>query len=245
MGTSKNRKSLFEFKQFSVSDATNSMKIGTDGVLLGAWCSISDHTTAWDVGTGTGLIALMIAQRGASRIKAIEINEAAYREACLNVASSPWSGRVEVVHGDINEIAWTNDCTPDLIVSNPPFFNEALMSPDIDRRSVRHEQQLSFRQLFDIASKKLSPDGTLSVVAPASRFEELKFESALAGLAISRATFVRTVETKNPKRVLIEFVRSSSMRHQTSAGFLTIRRSDGSLSEEYRRLVSEFYTILN
>lgn len=227
---------VFRFRRFDVRHERSAMKVGTDGVLLGAWCSLPADASVWDVGAGTGLIALMLAQRGAGRVEAIEIDAVAAEEARHNVALSPWPGIVNVVTGDFTEVEGSLPA-PDLIVSNPPFFNEALQSPEQMRATARHEGSLTFGTLFDIAAERLTPDGRLACIAPAPRVQELLFEATLRRLSLHRLTNVATVAGKAPKRVLLEFGRQASATDDTT---LTIR-SDGKYTDEYRRLTSDFY----
>ena len=178
---------VFRFKQFSVDDSRSAMKIGTDGVLLGAWANCGGAATVVDVGTGTGLIALMMAQRYAdARVLAIDVDNAACEDARANVAASPWTGRVTVIEGDV--LGWIPDDStgrPLCIVSNPPFFTEALRSPDTARALARHGCGLGVESLIEWASGVMTgSDDSLSFIAPAGRDDELHFQLSLRRLAL-------------------------------------------------------------
>ena len=152
-------KSVFRFKRFELANEKSAMKIGTDGVLLGAWADVSNARTAWDVGCGTGLITLMLAQRTDNMdIIGIEIDSDAAEESSANVRASEWSRRVRVVYDDVlkcyNELP-----VPDLIVSNPPFFKNALKAHGLARNSARHDDTLSYADLIRVASESLSVYG--------------------------------------------------------------------------------------
>ena len=157
----------FDFKQFSVEQSGAAMKVGTDGVLLGAWVALPDEGGAvLDIGTGTGLLALMVAQRSAeSRIVAVEIEPQAAEQAAANVAASRWSERIEVVCADVRD--YSPSGTFDLIISNPPYFSASLHSPDAARNLARHSDTLSLGALASAAVRMLSPRGRLAVVLPA------------------------------------------------------------------------------
>lgn len=229
---------MFRFKQFEIRDELSAMKIGTDGVLLGAWADVGEATTILDVGTGTGLVALMAAQRNKRAIiEGIDIVEAAAAEARQNVASSPWSGRITILHSDIRHYA--TDKRYDHIVSNPPFFLSALHSPDVARTTARHTTTLTYDNLVTAAERLLRPNGILSVVLPtdcAMQFRRVAFER----LWLKRITDVVTREGEVPKRTLMEFKLTAAPlmpRHNT----LTIHHANGSYTEQYRRLTEEFY----
>lgn len=214
------------------------MKVGTDGVLLGAWVDLSRAERIWDVGTGTGLIALMLAQRSASaQITAVEIDAAASAQARGNVAQSPWPDRIEVVEGDIRALADTLP-GPDMIVSNPPFFTNALCPTDGARSTARHDSTLPLRDLMQIAARVLTPDGSIALIIPADRSDDAVVEATMAGLSPWRITAVRTTPAKSPKRVLMQFGRRGSDIVRDDR---CIQDASGCYSDWYRRLTHDFY----
>ncbi|MCI9607797.1 MAG: methyltransferase [Muribaculaceae bacterium] len=237
MGTNINREPVFRFKQFEVRDCVGAMKVGTDGVLVGAWCPVAGIERAVDAGTGTGLIALMLAQRGVRRITAVEVNEQAAAEALSNVHSSPWSSCIEIMNADISLLD-IRELKPQLIVSNPPFFNETLHSPDQARCAARHEGSLSFDSLLKMAGEALDDDGALVFISPADREKDIIFSAAMRRMQLQRQTFVHTVATKPPKRILWQFGKRVCAPEMST---LTIRQQNGEYSEEYRFLTSQFY----
>lgn len=244
MGNNRKRNNIFHFKQFDVADAAGAMKIGTDGVALGAWCAVNRGARVWDAGCGTGLIALMTMQRGASAAVGFEIDAAAALEARANMAASPWGEFMEVCDGDFAAAALARNDLPDLIVSNPPFFTETLQSPDRSRAVARHEGSLSYKTLLDVASAKLASGGALCVVAPAQRLAELDFMGELAGMHLRRATFLTSTEWREPKRVLLEWRRELPPSGQAERHTLAIRHSaadGGDYTADYAALTREFY----
>ena len=234
--------SRFDFKQFTIHQDACAMKVGTDGVLLGAWVEISGATRIWDVGAGTGLISLMLAQRSPSaRISAVEIDAAAASQARGNAEDSPWSARIEVVEGDIRSVADTLP-RPELIVSNPPFFTNALLPADSARCAARHDSTLPMRDLMQLAASALTPAGTLAVILPADRTDDAVAEAAMAGLSPYRITAVRTTPVKVPKRMLMQFSRSGG---EISREDHYIQEAPGHYSDWYRNLTLDFYLRLH
>jgi tRNA1Val (adenine37-N6)-methyltransferase len=229
---------MFRFKQFTVCDERSAMKIGTDGVLLGAWADIEGDSRILDVGTGTGLIALMLAQRNASaEIVGVDISHEAIEEARDNFLNSPWAKRLSVTEGDV--CSFESNEKFDHIVSNPPYFVDSLHSPDAVRAMARHADTLPYEALVSAAERLLMPGGRLSVVLPtecAAAFRRVAFERVW----LSRITDVITREGEAPKRTLMEF-QLSDKPLMPCADSLTIQAKDGSYTTEYRHLTAEFY----
>lgn len=192
----------FQFKKFTVSQERCAMKVGTDGVLLGAWARGGRRVL--DIGTGTGLIALMMAQRfPQAEIDAIEIDHDAAVQAAENVAYSPFVDRIRVSETSLQNFKPTTHYN--IIVTNPPFFAHSLRSPSESRSLARQTDSLPFSTIFSFATEYLAPDGELSAVIPSDYLDEVSQEAFLRGMFLSRQYNVRTVERKPVKRCLVAF----------------------------------------
>ncbi len=237
MSRNPNRESRFHFKQFSISDSVSAMKIGTDGVLLGAWAARTESVNRiLDIGTGTGLIALMLAQRFENAlITALEIDPAAAEEAMENVSLSPWHDRVRVVNADFKQ--WKTSEQYDLIVSNPPFFTTGLRASDQQRANARHTDTLTCSDILSRTSDLITSSGHLCLITPADISDTILFESALGRLNLVRKCDVKTIEGKIPIRTLWDF---SPIDSQPEVSSITIRTKTG-YSDEYRNLTAGFY----
>ena len=244
---------FFKFKQFTVWHDRCAMKVGTDGVLLGAWTPYTIHHTPYtntparvlDIGTGSGLIALMLSQRFPTAIiDAIDIDEAAVAQARDNFAASPWSDRLHAHHISLQD--YTNDqrlTTNDkynLVVSNPPFFTDSLKNPDAARRLARHTDTLSLDELFACAADLLTDDGLFSLILPAdSKSQILNLKSQmLNGFHLSHLTRVYPKPGKPVKRLLMTFTKKESPLIEDS---LFIESESSHRSPEYSTLTAEFY----
>lgn len=237
----KNREQTFRFKQFSLSNSLSAMKVGTDGVLLGSWAQMPDNVMSRkviDVGCGTGVIALMIAQRYPDvEVTCIDISPDAVGECAGNISCSPFSQRVMALQADFMQFE-SND-RYDLIVSNPPFFTEVLHSPDAQRAAARHDDSLPLSSLMRGSVALLSAAGRLALVLPAGRDDEALFEGSLAGLYPVRRCRVCTREGKPPRRTLWEFsLKSGALCHDSQ---LFIQDINGNFTDEYISLVKDFY----
>lgn len=232
------RKGPFQFKQFSVAHDRSTHKIGTDGVLLGAWADVSNVQYILDVGTGTGVIALMMAQRTAEPvlIDAVEIEKEDHEQALQNVLQSPWASKISVHHTAIQNFSPSHPY--DLVISNPPYFINSWKPPEKKRSQARHTHELSFDELLSAASRLLTPTGRLAVVLPYQ--EALQF-TALAkdhGLHVVRRMEFRSRAHKPVERLLLEFSRQAADVKEES---LILHDQGEEWSEDYRRLTREFY----
>lgn len=238
-------RSVFRFKQFEMLNCVNGLKIGSDGVLLGAWADISNAESIWDIGTGTGVIALMAAQRAlpSCSITAFEIDPKAAAVAAENFASSPWGTRMSVVEGDALSLVSQNALNltaPDLILSNPPYFakDASLATRCAERDAARREGSLSFESLIGLAAERLTEQGRLCFISPADRHEEIEWHTALRGLHICRLTEVVTKEGRQPSRILWELSRTTGPQISER---LTIRDAKGNYTDAYRQLTDDYY----
>ena len=214
------------------------MKVGTDGVLLGAWADVAEDRSILDVGTGSGIIAIMAAQRNATaHITALDIDADAVAQAQTNILATPWHNRIACKHFDIK--AFASDAKFDHIISNPPYFVEKTHSPNAQRSLARSAESLPFRVLVESAERLLNEGGKLSVVLPTESALLFRYE-AFERLWLSRLCSVVTVEGDAPKRTLMEFVRTSEPL-MPRCEELVIQQRDGSYSPKYRELTKDFY----
>lgn len=213
------------------------MKVGTDGVLLGSWVS-SEGKRALDIGCGTGLIALMLAQRNESlNIIGIDIDDEAVEQARENVRNSRWNDRIEIKKHDFNEDFHCSESF-DLIVSNPPFYKETTNCPDETRNKARHSASLPISTLMEKSNRLLSPEGKVAVIVPYSAASDTISEAAIAGLYLRRRTDVKTTPKKAAIRVLLEFSRRTEPATRNE---LLLRDETGEWSKEYKLLTQDFY----
>ena len=218
---------MFQFKQFTVEQELCAMKVGTDGVLLGTWAKGGQRIL--DAGTGTGVIALMLAQRyPEARVTAIDIDEGAVRQAQQNVTKSSFAAQVTVLQETLQE----HQGEYDAIVSNPPFFIDSLAAPDEQRNMARHTATLTYAELMQAAYRLLSDEGELSVVVPFDYRQRMEDEAIFVGFFPSRVCAVKTTERKPAKRYLLAFRKHPCPCEKEQ---LTIG------SEDYQALTSAFY----
>lgn len=228
---------VFNFKRFAVDDHGCGMKICTDSVLIGAWARICAARSIIDLGAGSGLLALMCAQRNAeASVTAIEIDPAAYAAACANFAASPWPGRLSAVCADAP--AYAPEAPIDAIISNPPYFTSGLLSPDSQRAMARHCASLSPMAAIDLAALWLAPEGTLAMVTPAAGADAIICHAEMRRLKLRRQCAVSTSPRKSPTRMLWEFSRIDGPIEKTA---LSIRLPGGAFSPEYLDLTNDFY----
>lgn len=222
------RERLFRFKRFSVAHEASAMKVGTDGVTLGAMAPAAGRVL--DVGCGCGLVGLMLAQRGADEVVMVEIDPAAAREAAANAAASPWADRIRTVQADFR--TFKADGLFDAIVSNPPFFASGLPAPDLRRSAARHEDTLPADAFMRSAAGLLAPGGKVCVILPADRMAAWTFAAEVQGLRCADLCELQTKPGAAPKRVVATFSRAAA--GQT-------RRLLAMNSEEYKSLTFPFY----
>lgn len=230
----------FQFRQFTIHQERCAMKVGTDGVLLGAWADPAGAARILDVGTGTGLVALMLSQRSGAFVDAVEIDRASAEQAAENVRESPWKHRISVYNDTFQHFAQETDCQYDLIVSNPPYFRNALLPPDAQRAGARHDTRLSFAALLSGANRLLPAGGRLCVILPAPAYSAFTGEAWFHRLYPSKCLWIRSVPGKEMSRCLIELTRTAVPVPLEQE--LTLRDRDGrNLSEGYRAMTREFY----
>lgn len=233
---------FFKFKRFTVYHDRCAMKVGTDGVLLGAWTDVAGARSILDVGTGTGLIALMLSQRSEAEILAIDIDADAVVQARENADRSPWAGRIAVQQCDVRDFAPACGRTFDLIVSNPPYFTEKVMCPEARRNAARHTEGLDFPELIGAVSALLAAQGRFSVILPSAATAAFTEEAARQGLFLSRQVWVHTKPGATPKRVLLTFVREKDT--QVEVQHLTLEVERHVYASEFQELVKDYYLYL-
>jgi tRNA1Val (adenine37-N6)-methyltransferase len=229
---------LFRFKQFTLHDDRCSHKVGTDGTLLGAWADVSNVANALDIGTGSGLIALMLAQRSSADtiIDAIEVSPPEVEQASENVKNSPWPSKVNIHHSSLQNFFTFRKY--DLIVSNPPYFINSYKPPDAKRITTRHTDSLSFQDLLTKAAELIHPSGRLCVVLPFTEAQQFTKQAADHSFHVSRQCSFRTRAGKPVERLLLEFVTFPCTTHHTE---LLLYAEGEEWSEDYKALTRGFY----
>ncbi len=230
----------FHFKKFEVEQIGAAHPVGTDSVLLGAWADVSGAERVLDIGTGTGVVALIVAQRANPTLMglALEIHPPSAALARRNFAASPWADRLQVVEMSVQDFAQSTKHQFDLIVSNPPFFSERTVSPDPERRLGRHTATLPPGDLLEAAGRLLAPRGRFCVVLPALEGQRLCELAVPLGLYWTKITRVRSRPEKPVERWLIQFERDPYPFEQAE---LLIYEQGERYSEAFRALTGDFY----
>lgn len=230
----------FSFKQFTVTQAISAMKVGTDGVLLGSWAVLGGgERRVLDVGSGTGLIALMIAQRSDAEIDAVEIETGAATEAAQNFAASPWGGRLHLYQTDFQSFARNSAQKYDLIVSNPPYFNGTYKSQQAERTAARHAELLSSEDLIDGVLQLIEPEnGRFVAIFPYENAAIFIAKAATRGLFCNRLLEILPKPSRMAKRMAAEF---SIHKKEPVARSITILDAAGGYTPQYKELTQDFY----
>lgn len=228
---------MFRFKQFSISQDKSAMKVGTDGVLLGAWTPVKNAKSILDVGTGTGLIALMLAQRSSkANIDAIEIEKAAFKEASVNFKNSPWADRLKINYNSYLEFQSSQQY--DLIVSNPPYYTDTFKDSSSERTLARHVGDLSFKRLLEKTNELLKENGACAFVIPYKEEASFLQLSADIGLFPKKIERVRGRVDLSFKRSLLYLTRELCICKET---VLVIEKDRHVYTDEYIELTKLFY----
>jgi tRNA1Val (adenine37-N6)-methyltransferase len=231
---------MFHFKKFSIDDSNAAMKIGTDAVLLGAWADCKNATHVLDIGTGSGILALMMAQRNPDAvIIAVEIDPDAAGLAKENVKLSPWPDRIQVYNTSFQEFSMVTKYKFNLVICNPPFFTNSLKSPGKSRNLARHNDSLPVSELLKFTSDLLTDPGKAFFIIPANDFENWKQEAAKHSLFVSVLTFVRSTSGHNPHRVLVMFTKQKPA--EIIKNNISIYISNSIYTPEYVELTKDFY----
>lgn len=230
---------FFRFKQFTIQQDKCAMKVGTDGTLLGAWADVSARKTVLDIGTGTGLIALMIAQRNhQSFIDAIDIDADAYIQSTENVANSPFSDRIRTHHCPLQKFTANAKKTYDLIVSNPPYFAKSLKGPETKRNLARHNDFLPWDELLACSRSLLAPNGRIALILPYAQKDELMQLAKEQNLYEVRQTCIIPTIGTPPKRLLTELALIPVFYTPDE---LILEKARNQRTEAYQKLTADFY----
>jgi len=229
---------MFRLKQFNINDDNCTMRVGTDAILLGCWVEPAGAATILDIGTGSGLIALMLAQKSDAAIDAIDIDETSIRQAQENIRRSPWPDRVKAYHVSLQAFVTSYQACYDLVVSNPPFYTNFYKGADKKKNVARHTDLLSYETLAYAASQLLRPGGRCCLILPyneSTRFRELALQK---GFHLNRCLLIRPKVNKEVNRIIMEF---SQMRKELRSEKLVIRYPDNSYTREYMNFTSPYY----
>lgn len=229
--------SVFQFKHFTIHQDRCAMKVGTDGVLLGAWVKVNGANKLLDIGTGTGLIALMLAQKSNAFIDAIDIDQSAFEQASENVSLSPWRDHIRIVHSALSD--YKPGYRYDLIVSNPPYFIDSYVAIDEARNKARSASaSLTYDELLNGVVRLLNSTGRFCVILPFKEGQLFREKAEQNGLFCNVLVNVRTGKDKPFKRVLMEFSRREAELQEEE---LVIHYENRDFTEEYKKLTGEYY----
>ncbi|MDR2910871.1 MAG: methyltransferase [Bacteroidales bacterium] len=229
----------FQFKHFLVTQNKAAMKVGTDGVLLGSWVNVQNEKKILDIGTGTGLIALMMAQRTSAQIIGIEIEKNAAEEALYNCTISDWKNRLSIQNISFQEFAEKSNEKFDLIISNPPFFINDQKSKQNNIAIAKHNDLLPLPDLISGSKKLISEEGKIAVILSVIATKKIIELINRAGLFVTRLTEVFPTPQKEANRCLIEFSKTKQVLQKNTLTILD--KSGGDFSESYKELTKDFY----
>ena len=232
----------FRFRQFSVEDDQSTMKVGTDGILLGAWIETGEAKNILDIGTGCGVIALMMAQRSTASVDAIDISLESTDQARSNFLASPWKDRLKALHRSFMEHATNPENKYDIILTNPPFFRNSLKSLDSSRNLARHHEAFQLTELFEAVNIMLHETGALYIILPQTNTGLLMELALIHHLPVNHILNIKPKEDKIQNRVIMKFGRTKPEKVQVDE--LIIRHSDNSFTEKYKELTGDFYLSL-
>jgi tRNA1Val (adenine37-N6)-methyltransferase len=229
----------FRFKQFTINQEKSAFKVGTDGVLLGACADLKGGNRILDVGTGTGLIAIMVSQRSNAEIVAIEPEENSYLEACENVLACKWNSRIRVENTGFQKYFSAQNEKFDIIISNPPWFRNSLKNPDADKSAARHTDSLSSSEILEGAVNLLKTEGSLQVILPYAEGTLFIAEASQSGFFCNGIIKIKPIPTGDIKRLILKFER---IKKPLTEKFLTIETGNRHrYTEEYKKVTKDFY----
>ena len=245
--------SYFQFKQFIVHQDKCAMKVTTDGCLFGAWVANEINKVAHpdsfgkqliinnclDIGTGTGLLTLLIAQASVSTFDAVEIDKDAFEQASENIAASPWADRIRVIHADAKEFSFQNSY--DIIISNPPFYENELTSPDLQKNTAYHDSGLVLTELLQIIKGVLHPEGWFYLLLPYKRLLEVGLLFQKYHLAITHITLVKQSPQHTPFRFFVAGQHTANSETTYTKDELVIRNEKNEYTNEFIDLLKDYY----
>jgi tRNA1Val (adenine37-N6)-methyltransferase len=231
----------FRFRLFMVEDQQSTMRVGTDAMLLGSWANPGTAEKILDIGTGCGVLALMMAQKSTATINAIDIDEPSVAEARNNFHKSPWPSRISAFHDSLQSFSNHADSAYDFIITNPPYFSNSLKSPSARLSRARHDESLSLTELSYIASFLLAAKGCFSIILPSEVTQTFQEICAGNGLYLSRKLVVYPKPGTTAKRTLMEFTKNRSIIPVSSE--LTILAGSGKFSPDYLTLTGQFHNM--
>ncbi len=230
----------FSFKQFTIYQDNAAMKVGTDGVLIGAWAECNNAKRILDVGTGTGLIAIMLAQRNSNAlIDAVEIDDKACSDAKLNISNCPWSKRIKLINTNFIDFCKVSSRNYDLIVSNPPFFVNSLKNKDSAKAIARHNHSLSFDELSKGVANIISLSGVFCVIIPYDNKIDFINQAKNNGLFVNKIMEILPTPSKKPKRIMLQF--SLFEKNAEYDSLIVEEFGRHKYSQDYINLTKSFY----
>ena len=229
--------SVFRFKHFVIQQSRSALKVGTDAMILGSLIDVQGHTNALDVGTGTGVLSLMITQRNSVlNCTGIDLDEESIEEARTNFTESIWSDRLSVISGDFLETNFEQEF--DLIISNPPYYTSTLENDNARKAQARHVSSLPIDQFVFKATELLTQEGKFWIIVPFDDIEKWKSEAFKNGLSVEQLIKISGKEHQPPNRIVISF---SKMDSETTVKSFAIRNQAGEYTEAYRELTQEYH----
>lgn len=229
----------FFFKKFGMFHHRSTMRVGTDAVLFAQWVDVASSDNALDIGTGSGIIPLILAQKGVGSVDAVELDSDSYEEANLNFSISVYSDRLSVVQNDVRDYAANNEKKYDLIVSNPPFYASDVKPVKEKKVMARHVSTLSFKDLLVAAKKMMKEDARFALVLPFYESRLFIKEAESLGFYLQKEFLISPIEGKEPNRVNMQFVLNEVENVETV--LFTIRNKDYSYTDEYKEFLKDFY----
>ena len=229
----------FFFKKFGLFHHRSTMKIGTDAILLARWTEVSDNDDVIDIGTGCGLIPLMLAQKGIKSADAVEIDNDSYEEAAQNFSNSAWNSRLSAIHDDIKHYAEICEKKYDLVVSNPPFYFGDNIPEKAKKGLACHTNTLSYNDLLSSVKKIMKPEGRFSLVLPAIESKTFLKDAENQGFYLEKELLIVPIEGKEPNRINMQLVvnQVNSIKTET----FVLRHPDHSFTKEYKDFLKDYY----